>query len=715
MSLRRVLSLSILLAGLAVVGVRLTAQPPGGADDLNEVHEKVMKEAVRKVAPSVVQILTQGGTDMVVTGPKGVVFRKALGPTTGVIVDADGYVISSAFNFINNPTTILVAVPGHKETFQAKRIATDKSRMLTLLRLLDAGGQPVKGLPVPAFVPEKDLREGQWSLALGRTLDLKRASPPSVSIGIISALGRIWGKAIQVDAKTSPVNYGGPIIDVEGRVQGIIVPASPRGEEETAGFEWYDSGIGFAIPMEHIIKVALPRLKEGKDLKKGLLGVAPKSPDIYGVAAEVQQVLPNSAAARAGLKAGDTLVEIDGQPITRQAHVLHLLGPKYEGDKISLKYKRGEKVTKVKDLVLVGNLEVYAHPFLGILPMRDDPKLGVEIRYVYPKSPADTAGLKAGDRIVKVGAGDKPLAAFKGQKRGRDELFDVLNGLAPGAELKLEVLRKGGKTDAVTVKLAAMPGTTPAQDDELPGKLPEVASLKKALAPLETADPKDKQPKVEVPKKAEAPKKAETGLLERTTTAGGKYWIYVHEDYDPNVAHALVIWLHPPRKNTKDDVNDFTDAWEDYCKDNHIIMVGPKSDTEEGWVPSDVDFVLETARDVLGHYTIDRQRVVAHGMGVGGQMAVYLGFTSRNLIRGVATTGAVVTSPKDNVANERLAFFLSAGDRDPLAKAVAACQPKLMEHRLPSVYREIPNRGREYLDEARLRELVRWIDALDRQ
>ena len=105
----------------------------------------------------------------------------------------------------------------------------------------------------------------------------RRDRPPSVSVGIISAVGRIWGKAIQTDAKISPINYGGPLIDIEGRVQGILVPASPQGEDVTAGFEWYDSGIGFAIPMEDVLAV-LPRLKQGKDLKKGLLGIRMKSP-----------------------------------------------------------------------------------------------------------------------------------------------------------------------------------------------------------------------------------------------------------------------------------------------------------------------------------------------------------------------------------------------------------------------------------------------------
>jgi S1-C subfamily serine protease len=705
MSWRRLVVLSLVLGGAALLYLPSLAQPPAGEDEFNEEHEKAVKAAVRKVAPTVVQILTQGGTDIVVTGPKGVAFRKALGPTTGLIVSADGYVVSSAFNFINNPTNIVVAVPGHKEPYVAKRIATDRSRMLTLLQLLDASGQPPKGLPVPEAVPEKQMKVGQWAIALGRTLDLKRSQPPSVSIGIISALGRVWGKAIQTDAKISPVNYGGPLIDIEGRVEGILVPASPRGEEETAGFEWYDSGIGFAIPLEHILKT-LPRLKEGKDLNKGLLGVRFAAKDIYGGAPAITQVMADSAAAKAGLKAGDVIVEINGHEIKRQAQLMHLLGPKYEGDTISLKYQRGGKVTAVNDLVLVGNVAVYTHPFLGILPMRDDPKAGVEVRYVYPKGPAQTAGLKAGDRIVKVGVGSADPAPFKGEKRGRDEFFDILDGLNPGTQLKLEVLRKGGKTETLTVKLDSMPGTSVVREDSVPAKLPETASFKKALVPLK-ADPKVKP-------KGEEPKKPETGLLKRTTARGHKYWIYVHEDYDPNVAHAVVLWLHPPGKNTDDDVTAFTDLWEDYCKDNHIILVGPKSDGDV-WIPSDSEFVLEALRDVLGHYTVDRKRVVAHGMGVGGQMAVYLGFTARDLIRGVATTGSVATQPKDNVAGQRLAFYLSAGDRDPLARAVAECKPKLMERGLPVIYREIPNRGREYFEEATLRELIRWIDSLDRQ
>lgn len=682
------------LAGLALwvslVGV-------SQAQDLNDQLEQAMKDAVRKVAPSVVQIVTQGGADMVVPSPKGPVFRKALGPTTGVIVASDGYVVSSAYNFINNPTNILVAVPGHAEPYVAKKIATDRSKMLTLLKI------DKTGLPVPAMTPLKEIHEGQWSIALGRTLDAKRDSPPSVSVGIISALGRIWGKAIQTDAKISPVNYGGPMIDIQGRIQGILVPASPRGEDETAGFEWYDSGIGFAIPYEDVLAV-VPKLKEGKDLKKGLLGISLKTADIYSALPEIGLVAKDSAAAKAGLKPGDVIQEIENHPVSRMAQIMHILGRKYEGDKIAVKFKRGNEVI-AKEIELISTQSVYAHPFLGILPMRDDPRLGVEIRFVYPKSAADRAGLKEGDRIVKYGV-DKNMAAFAGQKPGRVELIDFLNKQSPGTEVTLEVVRDGkeGKTETLTATLDSL-----AQDLAVPDKLPEKSTREKAREPLETTNKNLKPAKVDPDNR-----KVETGLLKKKTTTG-TYWVYVPDNYNPNISYSMVVWLHPPGKNKEMDTEEFTDLWAGYCEDHNLILVGPTSDGENGWVPSEADFVLEAVRDTMTNYTIDRQRVVAHGMGIGGQMAFFLGFHHRDLIRGVATTGAVVSSPQENVNNQRLAFYLATGELDLLAKNIAESKTKLLEKKFPVTFRQINNRGREYFTEAQLRDLVFWIDTLDKQ
>ena len=89
------------------------------------------------------------------------------------------------------------------------------------------------------------MRVGQWAIAVGRTFESDR---PNMAVGILSALDRVWGKAIQTDAAVSPNNYGGPLVDIRGRVLGVLVPLSPEAADEMAGVEWYDSGIGFAIP-----------------------------------------------------------------------------------------------------------------------------------------------------------------------------------------------------------------------------------------------------------------------------------------------------------------------------------------------------------------------------------------------------------------------------------------------------------------------------------
>jgi S1-C subfamily serine protease/dienelactone hydrolase len=709
-----------LLLALTAVAVSSVAR----ADDFDEIQEQAVKAAVRKAAPFVVQIETSGGTDIISAGPRGAVIRKGFGPTSGVIVAADGYVISSAFNFANKPSAIFVSVPGHKERYVAEAVATDHSRMLTLLKL-KAVARP---LPVAAAVPKADIKIGQTAVALGRTLSANADQPPSVSVGIVSALGRIWGKAVQTDAKVSPVNYGGPLIDLTGRVLAVLVPASPQSEGETAGVEWYDSGIGFAIPLEDVLAV-LPRLKEGKDLKRGLMGVTIRDPDMYGAPAKISAVAPGSPAEKAGIKAGDTLTEVAGKPVANHAQVLHQLGTRYEGDTITVKLQRDGKEVTPPPLTLSGVVAAFGQSFLGILPVRDDPAPGVEVRYVYPKSPAEAAGIKEGDRLVKVG----PVAA-PGQPAvlqpvaGRDALLALLENVAPGTELRFEVKRKdGGKTETLTAKLGQAP-------EDVPAKLPARSSAGKALAaaapgaPAKPGEGKsegekkgdDKKDDDKKDEKKKDGKKSDTGLLKRTTPAADhSYWVYVPENYDPNVAHALVIWLHPVGKNKDRDVDDLTWVWQPACEDQHVILVGPKTDNERGWNGGDAEFVQEVVKAVTDSYTIDRRRVVAHGMGLGGEMAFYLGFNARSLVRGVAVTGAGLTSnPKESVPSQPLAFFLAVGGKDPLKGAVEESKKKLAEFKYPVVLRVVAEMGHQYLDGRSalptFDEMVRWIDSLDR-
>jgi S1-C subfamily serine protease len=704
------------LFALAALGALSLAPAARSKDDvdLDDLRQQAIKAAVKKVAPSVVQIETSGGLDVIRPGgPQGAMIRTGVGPTTGVIVAPDGYIITSAFNFVNKPTAIRVAVPGQKERLVATVVATDQTRMLTLLKV-DA-----KGLPVPTAQPKSEMKVGYTGLALGRTLSPSIEETPSVSEGIVSAVNRIWGKALQTDAKISPVNYGGPLVDLTGRVQGILVPASPRAEGETAGFEWYDSGIGFAVPLEDVFK-ALPRLKEGKDLKRGVLGINMQSQDQFEAAPTVAAVQPGSAAEQVGILAGDVIKEIDGKEVASYTQLQHQLGSKYEGDVVSVKVQRG-KETKTFDKVTLGSVvAAFGHAFLGLLPMRDDPDPGVEIRYVYPKSPAEAAGLKEGDRILKVGRVQAPSAPVQMiEIKKRDDLLALMDTAPPGADIKIEVKRKaGGKTETVSAKLAAVP-------DDVPDKLPARSSLEGALGkkPVKKDDKKDekkddaKKDDKKDDKKDEEEKKEKTGLFKETTAAGDRtYYVYVPENYDPNVSHALVIWLHPIGKGKERDMRDFKLDWQDFCEDQHMIVLAPVAgDASTGWTPSESDSVVGLVKLIGDRYTLDKRRLVVHGMGIGGQMALYMGFHHRNLVRGVATTGAALGSnPKERIGNQPLAFFLAAGDKDPLKEQVEETHKKLREYKFSSVLTIIEDSGHEYLDFDALKKLVRWIDSLDR-
>src|SRR5215475_3056472 len=115
------------------------------------------------------------------------------------------------------------------------------------------------------------------------------------------------------------------------------------------------------------------------------------------------------------------------------------MGSKYEGDTISLKYERGKETHEIKELKLGGAVAAFNQPFLGILPMRDDAEPGVQVRYVFPRSPAAGAGIKEGDRITKAG----PDPARLRPVAGRNELATLLSTARPGVLLALEVVPKG--------------------------------------------------------------------------------------------------------------------------------------------------------------------------------------------------------------------------------------------------------------------------------
>ena len=255
-------------------------------------------------------------------------FKQALGRTTGVVLTSDGWIVVSRFAMNLDPTTVLVTVPG-RGTFRAERAGEDTSRGIALVKIA------ATGLPVPEFVHPDQVQVGQWAMALGRTF---AADEPTLHLGIVSAKQRLFGRALQVDAYTSPANYGGPVVDVQGRVLGIAVPLSPSGRN--AGVEWYDSGIGFAATIADI-EPLLARMRQGQVLQRGWLGVKLDA-KFLGPGARLGQTNETGAAAKAGLLAGDVITAVDGIAVRNGPHLQMLVNGKLGGDAVTLTVRRAK-------------------------------------------------------------------------------------------------------------------------------------------------------------------------------------------------------------------------------------------------------------------------------------------------------------------------------------------------------------------------------------
>lgn len=643
---------------LAVLGL---CRPPAvlAQNDLHDLEEQAVRAAVERVAPAVVKIETIGGLERV-----GDVLVTT-GPTTGLIVAEDGYIISSAFNFVQQPSSILVTLPGGRRA-AAQIVARDQSRMLVLLKV--AAPEP---LPVPTAVPRGEITVGQWAIAVGRTYEQPE---PNVSVGIVSATGRIWSRAIQTDAKISPANYGGPLIDIQGRVLGVLVPLSPQGQEsEVAGAEWYDSGIGFAIPLVDVFE-HLPALKAGKDLYPGLLGISLKAGDLYVLPAELAAAQPGSPAYKAGLKPGDTIVEIDGQRIERQSQLKHVLGPRYAGEKVKVVYIRGKENPERREveIELIDKLVPYEHPFLGLLPLRSGEV--VQVRYVYPNSPAAAAGLKPGDRIAALG---ETAVTSAGQLR------ELVANLEPKTKITLQIERDGQRES-----LEFTPGSLPT---DIPAELPPALSE----APPAPAD------------------KPATGLIDiKLPEVKNECVAFVPETYHPAVPHGLVVLVPPPGRLDRDKL---AERWKAVCQERHLIVLAPQSAAADKWQPTETEFIRKTLDEILGRYNIDPTRIATYGYQAGGAMAFLAGLEHRDRVRAIIAVDALpprVKLPTNDPIN-RLAFFLAKADKSPPPAVYKALVTRFKQEKLPVTEQSLGAESRD-LTADELAQLGRWIDTLDR-
>ncbi|HOI53756.1 MAG TPA: S1C family serine protease, partial [Phycisphaerae bacterium] len=252
---------------------------------------------------------------------------------SGLVVSADGEIVTSLVNVGDQKAGLFVELPDGT-VCPARRLGQDSQRDLLLLKI------EARQLPVPPTGAKADLAVGQWVVALGRTLP---APTPTASKGIVSALGRHAGVAIQTDANVSPVNYGGPLVDLRGRVVGVVAAVGARGADSRAD-QWSDSGIGFAVPMDDVL-ARLPAMREGKRLEPPFLGIEFNMVRLEA-GAKVMRVIAGTAAAASGLEAGDVIVEFQGQTIETPFQLLHEIGSRAVGDTVTFKVQRnGETLT----------------------------------------------------------------------------------------------------------------------------------------------------------------------------------------------------------------------------------------------------------------------------------------------------------------------------------------------------------------------------------
>jgi serine protease Do len=329
-------------------------------------------------------------------------------------------------------------------------VGTDPRTDIALLKI-DNGDK----LPYLTLGNSDDVKVGDWAIAFGNPFHLEG----TVTVGVISAKGRAgialpegpdFQSFLQTDAAINPGNSGGPLVNIHGEVIGINTAiTSPSGG---------NVGIGFAIPT-NLAKSVIEELKSQGKVTRGYLGVylqeitvdlkeAMDLPSLDGVL--ISEVVNNTPADRAGIKAGDVITEFDGKEVKDMASFRILVASTEVGKKVDIKVYRDGKQKELK--VTIAEMpetvsaaeEVPEHEYelgLGVVDI-DDPRAqrfepqatrGVIVINIRPNTPAEKAGFVIGDVIM--GIGDKKISdvdtyrdAVTDLKSGKPVIFHVQRG-----------------------------------------------------------------------------------------------------------------------------------------------------------------------------------------------------------------------------------------------------------------------------------------------
>jgi serine protease Do len=441
-----------------------TAQRPVGfADIVEKVKPAVISVRVkvdggsrtmgfsnRDLPPGLEQFFRRFGMpDQTPDEPKGNRGRNfVMGQGSGFFISADGYAVTN--NHVVDKAESVEVTADDGKTYTAKVIGTDPKTDLALIKIDGRGDFPHVKLS------DSNPRVGDWVLAVGNPFGLGG----TVTAGIISARGRDIGAGpyddfIQIDAPVNRGNSGGPTFDVDGNVIGVNTAIfSPSGGSV---------GIAFAIPAE-TVRTVVGQLKDKGAVTRGWIGVQiqPVTDDMAdslglqkAEGALVAEPQDGSPAVKAGIKAGDVIIAVDGKTVKDARDLAKRIGAMAPGTSVKLEIMRDGK-SQAFSLTLgelpkeqrqaKANTEDHDKssgtqlPRLGLTLAPADGvagagKEGVVVTKIDPDGPAANHGFKSGDVILEVGGKavsspadvSKALADARGENK-RAVLMRVKSG-----------------------------------------------------------------------------------------------------------------------------------------------------------------------------------------------------------------------------------------------------------------------------------------------
>jgi serine protease Do len=383
---------------------------------------------------------------------------------SGFIISADGYVLTN-HHVVDGADKITVKLSDTRE-FPAKVVGSDEKSDIALLKI------NASGLPVLRLGDSRQLKPGQWVVAIGSPFGLDH----SVTAGIVSAVGRAAGAEqqyvpfIQTDVAINRGNSGGPLLNTRGEVVGI----NSQIFSNSGGY----MGVSFAIPIDLAMN-AVKQIKATGKVQYGMIGVGLQAmtsdfaramglPDSRG--ALVRDVTAGAPGARAGLQPGDVILSVDGRAIAQSSDLPPIIGSKAPGTHVTLGVLRDGKLRDVEVVLapldedlLAGNddrsgpadasparpaakagnpLGLVGQP-LGADARRQlelDAGQGVELARIDGDA-ARRAGLRPGDVVLRVGRVAVGSPA---------ELDRALRDVKPGGTVML-LLNRGGNVQFVAV------------------------------------------------------------------------------------------------------------------------------------------------------------------------------------------------------------------------------------------------------------------------